>query len=79
MADKPKTIGGRVSQLEGQFKAIMTDLGEIKTKLRLANGGGKKPRRVEIMLGIMGILVAAQTLGVIEGLRAAIQGWLTGG
>ncbi len=73
------TLGTRMAEVEGTLKAVVMNLGEINTTLRLANGGGKKPRRVEVMLGIMGILVAAQTLGFIDGLRLAIMRWLSGG
>lgn len=74
-----QTLTTRMAEIEGILKAIMTNLGEINTTLRLANGGGKKPRRVEIMLAIMGILVAAQTLGLVDGTRMAIIRWLSGG
>ena len=73
------TLSTRMSSVEGTLKAVVTNLGEINTTLRLANGGGKKPKRVEVMLGIMGILVAAQTLGLVDGLRSAVAHWLAGG
>ena len=73
------TLSTRMSSVEGTLKAVVTNLGEINTTLKLANGGTKKPKRVEVMLGIMGILVAAQTLGLVDGLRVAIMGWLAGG
>ncbi len=40
---------------------------------------GKKPRRVEILFGFMGALMAAQSLGVTEGIRVAVVRWLSGG
>ena len=72
------TLATRMSEVEGTLKAVVTNLGEINTTLKLANGSGKKPRRVEWMLGIMGILVAAQTLGFVDGIRDAIKIWLNG-
>lgn len=74
-----ETLAARMVAVEGTLKAVVTNLGEINTTLKLANGGGKKPRRVEVMLGIMGILVAAQTLGLVDGLRIAVAHWLSGG
>ncbi len=69
-----ETLSTRLANVEGTLKAVLTNLGEINATLRLANGGGKKPRRIEIMLGIMGILVAAQALGLIEAARLWIAG-----
>jgi len=73
-----ETLSTRLATVEGTLKAVVANLGEINTTLKLANGGTTKPRRVEIMLAIMGILVAAQTLGFVDGIRDAIKVWLNG-
>jgi len=39
----------------------------------------KKPRRLEILATVIGILIGLQTLGILDGIRAAIYNWLTGG
>ncbi len=73
------TLSTRMAEVEGTLKAVLTNLGEINTTLRLANGGGKKPRRLEIIGGIIVAMVGLQTLGFIDGLRLAIARWLSGG
>ena len=74
-----ETLATRMASVEGALKAVVTNLGEINTTLKLANGGGKKPRRVEILFGFMGAMVAAQGLGITEGIRMAVIRWLSGG
>ena len=82
MPDKPKTQKETIDQVWFGLFGVNGTTGLIGRVAKIEDrldGNGKKPRRVEIMLTIMGILVAAQTLGVVEGLRVAITGWLNGG
>lgn len=79
MPEKRTTIAGRVSELEGSYKAIMADLGEIKTTLRLANGNGKKPKRLEIIGGSIVLLVGLSELGILSSLKAVVFTFFAGG
>ena len=73
-----ETLATRMAAVEGTLKAVVTNLGEINTTLKLANGGTKKPRRLEIIGAIIVALVGLQTLGIVDGVRLAIARWLGG-
>ena len=78
MPEKP-TLSTRMAAVEGTLKAVVTNLGEINTTLKLANGGGKKPRRLEIMGAAIVGLVGLSELGVLEGLKAVVYNFFSGG
>ncbi len=43
------------------------------------NGTGKKPKRLEIMAGAIVTLVGLSELGVLQGMKAVIVAFFTGG
>ena len=84
MAVKPQTQKEMIDQL--WYAVIGTNgdglvgrMAKVEQKLDTRPAMAKKPRRVEIMLSIMGGLVAAQTLGLVDGLRLVIYQWVNGG
>ena len=40
---------------------------------------GKKPRRLEVLTVVIAIIVGLQSIGLLDGIKAAITRWLTGG
>ena len=64
---------GRMAKLEEEFD----NLREACRNNGVAKNG-KKPRRLEILTGVMALLLGLQTLGIFEGVRQAIVNWLAG-
>ena len=81
MAQKPPTQKEVLDQL--WYAVIGTNgdglLGRM-TKLedKCALRNGKKPMRLEILTGIMALMLGLQTLGLLDGIRAMVYGWLSG-
>lgn len=76
----------RITALEMSTATILQSTARTETSVKAlvrSNNGtkanGKKPKRMEILTGVIVALVGLQSLGVIEGLRTAIVGWLSGG
>ena len=82
MPDKPKTQKETIDQVWFGMYGVNGSVGLVGRMTKLEeriDGNGKKPRRLEIIGGIVVLLVGLQTLGVVDGLRVAIMGWLAGG
>ena len=82
MPDKPKTQKETIDQVWFGLFGVNGTTGLIGRVAKIEDrldGNGKKPRRLEIIGGIVVLLVGLQTLGVVDGLRVAIMGWLAGG
>lgn len=86
--EKPKTQKETIDQL---WYAVIGTNGhgltarmahvEEKIDAHLGKGhakNGKQPKRLEVLATIVGILIGLQTLGFVDGIRAAIFQWLAG-
>ena len=73
----------RIAAVEGSTTKLLVAMGRVETAIKKNGNGvkanGKKPKRMEILTATIIALVGLQSLGVIEGLRVVIVGWLTGG
>ena len=84
MADKPKTQKETLDQL--WYAVIGTNgdgcLGRMK-RLEDAfhgkNGNGKKHHRMEVLAVVIAATVMLQSIGLLDGIRVAINQWMSGG
>ena len=75
----------RITACEATSATLLDSMARVETNMkavvRSTNGKEKekKPKRLEIMAVVITALVGLQTLGILDGIRAAISGWLAGG
>jgi len=46
---------------------------------KVSTRNGKKPRRMEVLTVVIAATVGAQSIGLLDGIKAAFMQWLTGG
>ena len=76
----------RIHTLETSITTILQSMARVETNMkavvRSANGqkaNGKKPRRMEILTGVVLALTGLNFLGLIEPIGLAFRTWITGG
>ena len=73
-----QTLSNRMAAVEGALKALTSAVSEIQATLRLANGG-KKHYRIEALALFVAVMVMLQSIGLLDGIKAAINQWMSGG
>lgn len=59
--------------------ATKDDLNDLRGRVELIPPEGKKPKRLEMLTGLMALMIAGQTLGIFDAMRLWLYTWLNGG